>query len=193
MTCESATVHPTAVIGPNVDIGEGAYIGPLCVLGAFAEHPTQYTKPKGRVVIGEGAVLTKLVTVDSPTDAITIVGRDSYLMAHSHVGHDAVLGEGSILACGAKVGGWSSLGNFCNIGLNAVLHQKSVLADGVMVAASAFFKGNAFKMFSIYAGVPAKYIKDNSVLIERLKHEGVLDDALVFTGKRRTRSPQAGD
>ena len=182
MVSASATVHPTAYVGPNVEVGDGAYVGPFCALGLMAEHPRERTEPKGLVKIGAGAVLTKLVTVDAPMEGVTEVGEKAYLMAHSHVGHDAKLGEGTILACGAKIGGHSTLGKYCNIGLNAVVHQHSALLDGCMVGASGFFKGHTLLPFSIYAGVPAKYIKQNEVLIKRLKDAGIIDDSHLFTG-----------
>lgn len=188
MIHETAFVHHTAVVYPGVSIGPNVYIGPMCVIGSFAEHPNG-KHDGGSVVIAEGAVLTKLVTVDASTDGTTFVGSDCYLMAHSHVGHDARLGDGTILACGAKIGGGSKLGAHCNVGLNAVVHQGSDLADGTMIGASAFFKGINFERFAIFAGVPAKYIKRNEILIERLQAFGVLDHALAFTGQRIRRSP----
>ena len=64
----SAKIHPTAVIGDNVDIYEDVYIGPYCLIGLPAEHKAFWGKePKG-VVISRGCVLTGHCTVDSGTE-----------------------------------------------------------------------------------------------------------------------------
>ena len=55
---------------------------------------------------------------------------------------------------------WSYQHGYSNIGLNAVLHQLSVINEGCMIGASAFFKGES-ESFSKYAGVPAKYLSPN--------------------------------
>lgn len=168
-------IHPTAIIGPNVEVEEGAFIGPLCVIGQPAEHPRQVTTATGKVVIRKGARLTKLVTVDSPLDksGITYIGPNCYLMAHSHVGHDATLSEHVTLACGAKIGGHAKVEARSNIGLNAVVHQHSVVPTGTMLAASAFYKGTDGGTFQVWAGVPARPIKENTVLMDRLEDEGL--------------------
>jgi carbonic anhydrase/acetyltransferase-like protein (isoleucine patch superfamily) len=44
--------------------------------------------------------------------------------------------------------------------MNAVLHQFSIIEQGCMIGASAFFKGTS-KEFSKYVGVPAKYLSPN--------------------------------
>lgn len=154
-------IHPTAVIGPNVTIGEDVYIGPYCLIGFPAEWKGKENEDKG-VVICDGARLTGLVTVDSGVEIVTIIGAYTYLMKHSHVGHDAYLAEGVTLSCGAKIGGHAVIGNNTNIGLNAVVHQKVIVPPGCMIGASAFI-GKTLEMQpnSKYAGVPARYLGPN--------------------------------
>jgi hypothetical protein len=42
-----------------------------------------------------------------------------------------------------------------------------------MLAASAFYKGTDGGSFQVWAGVPAKPIKENTVLMDRLEEEGL--------------------
>jgi acetyltransferase-like isoleucine patch superfamily enzyme len=56
--------------------------------------------------------------------------------------------------------GHSIIDKNSNIGLNAVLHQFSEIAEGCMIGASAFFKGES-KPFTKYAGVPARELGKN--------------------------------
>ena len=155
-------IHPTAIIGPNVTIEDDVYIGPYCLIGLPAEWKGNEDKCAG-VIIKKGSRLTGLVTVDSGANSPTIIGSNCYLMKHSHVGHDAVLGYNVTLSCGAKIGGHAYIGNDTNIGLNAVIHQKVDIPDGCMIGASAFVgKKLELKMpNSKYAGVPARYLGPN--------------------------------
>jgi len=154
-------IHPTAIIYPNVVIEKDCYIGPYCIIGAPAEWKGHEHESKG-VRIGSGSRLTGMVTVDAGVTGTTLIGPGSYLMKHSHVGHDAIIGENVTISCGAKIGGHSVIGNDCNIGLNAVIHQKVTIPEGCMIGASAFIgKKTELKPHRKYAGVPAKDIGEN--------------------------------
>ena len=156
-------IHPTAVIGPNVLIGNDVYIGPYCIIGYPAEWKGNEHIDMG-VIIGNGARLTGLVTVDSGVNGPTIVGKDCYLMKHSHVGHDVMMGDNVTVSCGAKIGGHAEIGDRCNIGLNACIHQKVKVPPGCMIGMGAVVT-KTLNMFSNakYAGVPAKYIGRNDI------------------------------
>lgn len=158
-------VHPTAIIGPNVVLGDDIYIGPHAVIGMHAEsgNVDPRTARPGRVLIEDGVTIHELVTVQgSVSDGTTIIGPGSRIQAHAHVGHDATLGTRVTVACGAKIGGHATVPDYCNIGLNAVLHQRTVLPVGTMVGASAFAKGAHTDPWTIIAGVPARYIGPNT-------------------------------
>jgi UDP-N-acetylglucosamine acyltransferase len=154
-------IHPTAVIYPNVILEDDIYIGPYCIIGAPPEWKGKEDDPKG-VYIMSGTRLTGLVTVDSGGNDVTIIGKNCYLMKHSHVGHDAILKNGVTLSCGAKVGGHSEIGENTNIGLNATIHQKVKVPSGCMIGMGAVVtKKTELKANSKYAGVPAKYMGSN--------------------------------
>lgn len=157
----TASVHPTCVLGPNVTIEENVIIGPFCLIGLPAEWKGKEDVDKG-VIIKSGTRITGHVTIDAGVEKPTFIGKGCYLMKHSHVGHDAALGNGVTLACGAKIGGHSSIGKAANIGLNAVVHQKMEIAEGVMIGMGAVVpKKLITEPYKIYAGNPAKFIRDN--------------------------------
>ncbi|MBP0119265.1 MAG: hypothetical protein ITD33_00125 [Nitrosarchaeum sp.] len=154
-------IHPTAVIGPNVIIGNDCYIGPLCVIGYPAEYKGKEHLNAG-VIIGDGTRLTGMVTIDTGTDKATQIGERCYLMKHSYVAHDVILGNNVTLSAGAKIGGHSVIGNDCNIGMNAAIHQKVTMPQRCMIGASAFVGKKTFlNPYRKYAGVPAKDIGEN--------------------------------
>ena len=163
----TAFIHPTAIIADNVYIGENVFIGPYCIIGGPAEwkgHSEHGVGPQGMGVrILANSVLTGHVTVDSAAGSNpTIIGKNCYLMKHSHVGHDAHLMSNVTVSCGAKIGGHAVIGHDVNIGLNAVIHQKVIVREGCMIGACAFIgKTLETKPYRKYAGVPARDIGEN--------------------------------
>ena len=157
----SNLIHSTAVIGSNVIIEDDVYIGPYCIIGMPPEWKGKETEDFG-VLIKKGTRITGMVTIDTGAEKQTVIGNNCYLMKHSHVGHDAQLGDNVTLSCGAKIGGHSIIGEKTNIGLNAVIHQKVTIPEGCMIGASAFVgKKSLLKPFYKYAGVPVKELGSN--------------------------------
>jgi UDP-N-acetylglucosamine acyltransferase len=153
-------IHSTAIIGDNVTLGDNNYIGPYCIIGDPAEHKKYWGQEKGKVIIGNNNIVTGLVTIDSGTEVATVIEDNCFIMKHAHVGHDCRIMNNVTISCGAKIGGHSIIGEGSNIGLNAVLHQFSIIKRGCMIGASAFFKGESeFEMK--YAGVPARKLGQN--------------------------------
>jgi UDP-N-acetylglucosamine acyltransferase len=153
-------IHPTAIIGKNVVLGDNNYIGAYCIIGDPAEHKKYWDKEIGKVYIGDNNIITGLVTIDAGTEEVTFIGNDCFIMKHAHIGHDCIIQDNVTISCGAKIGGHSIIKAYSNIGLNAVLHQFTTIERGCMIGASAFIKG-ATEEFSKYAGVPAKKIGTN--------------------------------
>jgi UDP-N-acetylglucosamine acyltransferase len=174
-------IHPTAIIGDNVILGDNNYIGAYCIIGDPAEHKkfweyeeyedidaksnylrmiTKKRIKKGKVVIGNNNIITGLVTIDAGTSDITTIGDNCFIMKHAHIGHDCLIYSNVTISCGAKIGGHSIIKEYSNIGLNAVLHQFTKIERGCMIGASAFIKGET-QEFIKYAGVPAKKIGIN--------------------------------
>jgi UDP-N-acetylglucosamine acyltransferase len=153
-------IHPTAIIGDNVILGDNNYIGAYCIIGDPAEHKKYWSLPSGKVLIGNNNIITGLVTIDAGTEEITYIADNCFIMKHAHIGHDCKINDNVTISCGAKIGGHSIIDKNSNIGLNAVLHQFSHIKEGCMIGASAFFKGES-KPYTKYAGVPAKYLSPN--------------------------------
>jgi UDP-N-acetylglucosamine acyltransferase len=148
-------IHPTAIIGDNVEIGDNNIIGAYCIIGTMAEH--RKCKHLGKVKIGNGNTITGLVTIDAGTEFATTIGDNCYIMKHAHIGHDAIIGNDVTISCGAKVGGHSILEDKVNLGLNAVIHQKITVPKRCMIGASAFVgKKSQLRAGYKYAGVPVK-------------------------------------
>jgi len=163
-------IHASAIIYDGVVLGDNIYIGPGCIIGAPPEHPDidpRNYQSNGMVVIKDGSILHGNNTVDCGMNEPTIIGENCILMKGAHVGHDVQLGQKVVLACGSLVGGHSKLSDYSYIGLNAVLHQFSVVGKGAMLGASGFSKGE-LEEFGMYVGVPAKKIGLNVRLMSKM-------------------------
>jgi UDP-N-acetylglucosamine acyltransferase len=164
-------IHPTAIVHDNVILGDNNWIGPYCIIGGAPEYPNRRPdEPCGGVQIGDNNIFHGHVTIDAATEVghCTLIGDDNTFMKGSHVGHDCEITRRCVFSCGAKIGGFTTIYDDATVGLNATVHQKSFIHRGTMIGASSFFKWRTYDAFTTWAGVPAKFIKVNQHLIDKL-------------------------
>lgn len=188
----SNQIHPSAVLGPGVELGENNIVGPFTVLsgplrlgdgnwiGAGAvlgcpseirggEHAAGWAqRATGQgVVIGNRNVIREGVTVQVGSVGPTRVGDDCYLMTKANVTHDVALGDQVTVSAGVLIGGHSQVGDDATLGLNAVLHQYSVVGPGAMIGMAAVVTRHV-PPFALAFGNPARVRGVNQVLLRRL-------------------------
>lgn len=173
-------IHPTAIIGPNVVMGDNNYIGPYCIIGYPAEHkeywkmenvipegmrewvPERLEPVSGKVIIGNNNKFTGHVTIDAGTTGATVIADNVWMLKHSHVGHDAIIASDVVISCGAKIGGHCVIGGGNNIGLNAVLHQRTEVPPMCMIGMGAVITKKTELLPGMkYAGNPARCLGVN--------------------------------
>jgi UDP-N-acetylglucosamine acyltransferase len=76
---DSCYIHPTAIIYPNVKVGNNVYIGAYCIIGAPPEWKGHEQDSKG-VIIGDNVRNTGHVTIDSGAIEPTRIGDNCYIM-----------------------------------------------------------------------------------------------------------------
>jgi UDP-3-O-[3-hydroxymyristoyl] glucosamine N-acyltransferase len=81
-------VHPSAVLGDEVELGDGVYVGPCAVIG-------------DRARIGEGAVISAQVVIGEAVE----IGAHTTLHPQVVIGDRCRIGDHVILHPGVKVGG----------------------------------------------------------------------------------------
>lgn len=176
-------IHRTAVV-ETTDIGDGTVIGPFTYIskrvtigkncrifsasiGLPGEHPNGAEDQGGIVEIGDNVEIREYVTINTPLfSSRTSINNGCYLMAKSHVGHDALLRERVVLHTGAIVGGHSDIGRYCYLGLNCSTHPFAKLGDFCIVGANSMFKGESSSAV-VWAGLPARPLKVNTVGLDR--------------------------
>ncbi len=135
-------VGPFAVIDGHVTLGPGCVVGPHvhltghttlgarnrfhagCVIGDAPQDLKYHDEPT-RLVIGDDNVFREHVTVHRSNKLTedTVIGSHNFLMANSHVGHNARLGNHVILANGALLAGHVEVGDRAFISGNCLVHQ----------------------------------------------------------------------
>lgn len=191
-----AVVDPAADVGPAVEIGPFAVIGPgvqlarACRVGSHVviEGPTSVgprtrigahaviggwpqlrgAVSAGRLVIGADNDLREHVTVHRGGRAAgeTRLGDGNLLMAYSHVGHDAWVGDGCELANGVQLGGHTVLGDFVTIGGLAAVHQHVRVGTLAMIGGGSMVTQDVLP-FSLVCGNRARCYGVNSVGLRR--------------------------
>ena len=139
----SAVIGPYAVVGPHVKVGAGTMIGAHCVvegattigrdnrifqfssIGAIPQDK-KYAGEPCELVIGDRNTIREFCTfnIGSPGGgAVTRIGDDNWIMAYVHIAHDCQVGNQTIMANNATLGGHVHLGDWVFVGGLTGVHQ----------------------------------------------------------------------
>lgn len=155
-------IHPTALIHPGVELGVDVQIGPYAVIGWPGEARSKTPLPRGRVRVGDRAVISEHARIQSGIEGSTLVGDHFYLMGGSHVAHDCQIGDWVTVTALCDLSGHTVLEDYTTVGSGATTHQHAILREGSLLGAHSFLKGDT-EPWSIYAGSPAVWRKVNRV------------------------------
>ncbi|NJC68351.1 UDP-N-acetylglucosamine acyltransferase [Planosporangium thailandense] len=208
-------IHPTAIIGAGVELGDNNVIGPYTVLigptrigdnnligphasiGTPAEyrggpHPVGWDgEIEGAgVIIGDGNIIREFVTVNQGTHEPTTIGNDCYALARSHIGHDIVLHNSVTLADAVQLGGHTHVWSWANIGMGTVVHQRTQVGPGAMIGMGSAVRKDV-PPFTITVGNPARVSGVNRVGLSRRGCSDAVVD--VFASYLAGKSPLPAD
>jgi UDP-N-acetylglucosamine acyltransferase len=204
-------VHPTAIIGAGVHlgdnnvigpytviigpttIGDGNLIGPHASIGTPAEyrggpHPTGWDGEidGAGVTIGNSNIIREFVTINQGTHESTAMGDDCYILARSHIGHDCVLHHGVTLADAVQLGGHTQVWSWANIGMGTVVHQRLLVGPGAMIGMGSAVRKDT-PPFTIAVGNPSRVTGVNRVgLSRRGCTDEMIDEFAAYVGGKST-------
>ena len=140
---ESVHIGPYVVVGPGVDIGAGTRVGaytvihgrcrigrgndihPFCSIGD-APQDKKYQGEDTVLEIGDDNTIREYATLNRGTvyaQKVTRVGDGNYFMAYSHVAHDCIVGNHTVFANGASLGGHVAVDDHVILGGFVLVHQ----------------------------------------------------------------------
>ena len=181
-------VGPYSVIGAQVEIGEGTFIGPHAVVmgpcrigrdnrifqfASVGEAPQdkKYHGEPTTLEIGDRNVIREYVTLNRGTiDGLgkTVIGSDNLFMAYSHVAHDCIVGDHCIFANAASLSGHVEVGNYATLGGFTSVHQFTQIGTRAFCGLGSVVTRD-IPPFSTAAGSRARVVGINK---EGLKRNG---------------------
>ncbi|WP_018353640.1 hypothetical protein [Longispora albida] len=184
-------IHPTAIIGAGVElgddnligpyvvitgpcvIGDGNHIGPHTTIGGPAEslgapHPAGWDDEVAGagVIIGDRNIIRESVTIHQGTHEPTRIGNDCYLMAQSHVGHDGQVDDFVVLTSAVQIAGHARVWSRANVGMGTVVHQRAQIGPGAMVGMASAVRKDV-PPYTVTVGNPARAVSINTVGLSR--------------------------
>jgi UDP-N-acetylglucosamine acyltransferase len=187
-------IGPYSVIGAEVEIGSGTIIGPhVVVMGpskigqdnhiyqfsSIGEAPQdkKYHGERSVLEVGDRNVIREYVTLHRGTDegsGKTLVGSDNLFMAYSHVAHDCIVGNHTVLANAASLSGHVVVGDYAILGGFTSVHQFTQIGGQSFCGLGSVVTQD-IPPFSTAAGNRARVIGINK---EGLKRKGFSDDLI---------------
>ena len=153
MVTESVKIAKSAVIGDSVIIGEGSEIGegaiirdgvsigknckilPYAVIGEPAQDHS-FAGEESFVEIGDNNTIREFVTINKAVGEgeKTFLGDNNYIMAYSHIAHNAVVENNVTIANSVQIAGHCHIDDFANIGGLTAIHQGCKVGKLAMVS-----------------------------------------------------------
>lgn len=148
------------IVGANCIIQSGTSIGS----DGFAFERDESGKlirfpHRGHVRIGDDVEISANCSIARGSLTDTIIKDGTKLDALVHVAHNVTIGRDCELTAGTIIGGSTTVGDTCWMGLNSTIKNKLRIGNKVIVASGASVIRDV-QDEDIVAGVPAKSIKD---------------------------------
>jgi len=152
---QNVVLSSRVVIGNNVRIDAGAVIGRPGFGWADKDGRTRAIPQLGGVVIEDDVCIGPLCTIDAGTLSPTRIRRGAKIDAQVHVGHNADIGEGCIIAAQTGFAGSVVLGRGVLVGGQAGFADHVRVGDGARIAAKSGVIGDV-PAGAVVAGYPAQ-------------------------------------
>ena len=140
---DDVVIEAYAIVGADVDIGAGSWIGPHAVIkgpttlgrnnrvfqfASIGEEPQdkKYAGEPTRLEIGDNNVFREYSTVNRGTvqdEGLTSIGSDNWIMIGAHIAHDCHVGNHTIFSNNASLAGHVSVGDYAILGGFTLVHQ----------------------------------------------------------------------
>jgi UDP-N-acetylglucosamine acyltransferase len=186
---EGAVIGDGTTVGGNALIGLGARIGSECRVhhGAVIGHAPQDLKYAGEAStceIGDRTTVREYAVLHRGTGegGRTVIGRDCFLMAFSHVAHDCFVGDHVILANAAMLAGHITVEDWVTIGGITPVHQFVHVGQHAMIGGGLRIPKDV-PPYVLAGGEPAVFEGLNSIGLRRRGFPPAVIDALdrVYT------------
>lgn len=169
-------IEAHVVIGGPTTLGAENHIFPFASIGS-APQDKKYRGEPTRLEIGDRNVFRENCTVNRGTThdrGVTRIGSDNLLMAYAHVAHDCTVGDKTVFANCAALGGHVEIGDWVILGGLTAVHQFT------KIGAHAFLAGGAIVTRDVppYVMVAGNPAVPHTVNSEGLKRRGFTEQQI---------------
>ena len=164
------------VLEGAIAVGDRTVIHPFAVLGGPPQHLGYKGEPT-RLEIGPDCLIREHVTMNRGTAAgggVTRVGRKCFFMTGSHVAHDCAVGDETVFANNATLGGHVVVGSFVFLGGLSAIHQFSRIGDYAMIGGCAAVTADVIP----YGSAVGNHATLEGLNIVGMKRRGVSREAI---------------
>jgi len=177
---KNTVIHPQVFIGNNVKIGDhsllypgvkvyhDSVIGNRCTLHAgvvigsdgfgfapVAGNNYQKIPQLGNVILEDNVEIGSNTTIDRATLGSTIIRKGVKLDNLIQVGHNAEIGENTVIAAQTGISGSTKIGKNCMIGGQVGIVGHIIIADDVKIGAGSGIEASILQEGAIMLGAPA--------------------------------------
>ncbi|MFO8236378.1 MAG: acyl-ACP--UDP-N-acetylglucosamine O-acyltransferase [Bacteroidales bacterium] len=160
-------------IGPNATIMDGARIGKNCKIfpGAVISAIPQDLKFEGEqstAEIGDNTTIRECVTVNRGTKSKnkTVIGRNSMLMAYTHIAHDCIIGNNIIIGNTSQIAGEVVIDDWAILSGLVAVHQFVRIGKHVIISGGSLVRKDVPPYIKA-AHEPLAYAGVNSIGLRR--------------------------
>lgn len=131
-------LYPGVYLTGWTEIGEDCTLHPNVIVGHEAQD-IKYGGERTYCRVGRGTILRESVTIHrgSEPESCTVVGEKCFLLAGSHVGHNATVGNRVTMINNVLIGGHAHIADAVTLGGTAGVHQFVRVGELAMVAGAA--------------------------------------------------------
>ena len=205
---ETAEVGPYCIVGAEVELGAGTrlmahvylegptWIGedniffPFSTIGV-ASQDLKYQGERAETRIGSRNKMREFVTIHRGTQGgggVTSIGDDNLLMAYVHIAHDARIGNHTILANAATIGGHVTVGDWVIVAALSGVHQFCRIGRHAMIGGGSVVTQDVLPFSMTVSERPIRVFGANKTGLERRDFPGATIDNLQKTFRLLTRA-----
>jgi UDP-N-acetylglucosamine acyltransferase len=188
-------ISPFSIIGADVEIGEGSWIGPHTVIkgptkigrnnkifqfSSIGEDPQdkKYAGEPTRLEIGDNNAFRECTTISRGTvtgGGLTKIGNDNLFMAYVHIAHDCHVSNNTTFSNNASLAGHVTVDDNANLGGFVGVHQFCNIGSHAFCAGGSIIIKDVLPFITV-SGHPAETYGLN---VEGLKRRGFTPDDIT--------------
>lgn len=162
-------------IRPHVSILQGARIGSNnrfyegCIIAATPQD-FRWQGEESYVEIGDDNIIREHVIINRSIyeRQSTRIGSHSFIMAQTHIGHDASIGNHVVLGNSVKIAGSVTIGDYSILSSSALVHERCEIGQWALIKGGCRVNSNV-PPYVVMAHNPIEYYGVNAFILRKGK------------------------